>query len=1310
MEKLGVIRLEGAKNWSVWRFQMAVILREQGLYQVVTNPNLKPSNGSAAAATKPDEVSAKPGQASAEPEQASADKDLKAMSAIVTRLAEPVLHQVITCQTAHEVWNRLHSIYEKSGETSLMLQQQRFFALKFENDMSVADFISKVQEQQQILRRLGEAVTDRMAMSKIIMSLPPKYSHFVSAWESCAEEKQTVDNLTARLLVEEERLNNKSSSKVDESVALFSKGQKGKNKGNYKCFLCNKSGHLKKDCKLKDVCFNCQKPGHFKDKCKATKNNKKTENAFVSKVPVSASDRLIDEKWLVDSGASHHMTYQKELFCEYERLSTPKVVMIGDGRHLNALGIGKIKLMAFDGEEYVSCSINNVLHVPKLKINLFSVGSVVCNGFQVSMTNDQCVFSKDNRVCAIANKESCSKLYVMDFKSESLAANVAKLELSEWHERLVHQNYKEVKRILKKNNIDFSESPIDTCTACVQGKQHRLPFDSSRRSTSKTGELVHADLCGPIEEKSIGGSRYFLLLKDDFSNYRTIYFLTYKSETVEKIKEFIMRAKTLNNPVCTLRSDNGTEFVNAEMKTLLAEHGVTHETTVPYCPEQNGKAERDMRTLVEGARTLLHAKRMDKVFWAEAINTVVYTLNRTYHSKEEGKTPYESWSGNKFDVNGLHTFGSEVFVHIPKEKRRKFDAKGEKGIFVGYGEYTKGFRIYFPRKNAVEVVRDVTFVKKHDKPEKAEQEEECIYLDIEENLNNEEYQSVSNTEENEEFEDCEESDNIMQEVEFLEEEIIEDEEIQEVNDSRRTRSRKAPNWFDDYEVGFISMHNEPSTLKEAMECEDKENWIEAMNREITTLKENNTWSEVAMVPKGIKVINSKWVYRIKENPSQEIQYKARLVARGFEQTDMDGAEVYAPVASLTSFRTLLAVAVKKKLPVYQMDVTGAFLYGDIDEPVYMKLPNGGIGKLNKSIYGLKKSPKYWNRKFNDFMCSDGFIKSKNDPCLYFKCCKEYSIYVLIFVDDLLYFSDSDIQIRKFKEKLCKNFAMKDLGMACNYLGISIEQDVENGKTVINQKDYLLKVLRKYGMSDCKACNIPIDQNFKFELLRREKSESKEIELKCRQIIGNLLYASNATRPDLCVAIGFLSRYQHCASMLLLKCLQRVLRYVKGTVDLSLVYGCNGNDKLEGYVDADWAGDTKDRKSTSGYIFKVFDCVISWCTKKQLCVSLSSTEAEYVALCLGIVESCLLKNLLLDFGFKLEVKINEDNQSVIKIAENNFSNKRLKHIDVKYHFIIEKINDGCVSLSYVSSSDNLGDMFTKALGGQLYVKLRSKILK
>ncbi len=408
----------------------------------------------------------------------------------------------------------------------------------------------------------------------------------------------------------------------------------------------------------------------------------------------------------------------------------------------------------------------------------------------------------------------------MDFKNEFLQANVAKVELSEWHEKLVHQNFREVKRILKENNIDFNESSIDTCTACVQGKQHRLPFNDSKSTTSKTGELVHADLCGPMEEKSIGESRYFLLLKDDFSNFRTIYFLTHKSETAEKIREFIKKAKTLNNPVCTFRSDNGTEFVNLEMKALLAEHGVMHQTTVPYCPEQNGKVERDMRTIVEGARTLLHAKKMNKVFWAEAVNTVVFTLNRTCHSKEEGKTPYESWSRKKFDIRGLHVFGSEVYVHIPKEKRRKFDAKGEKGIFVGYGEYTKGFRIYFPEKNMVEIVRDVTFVKKYVEPERKESEEEFVSLDVEENLNKEQDKSELDTEEKRnEFQNWQEDENMYQEVEFLEEHVLEDENNKEVNqimpdiskNSRNIRSRKVPNWLTDYEVGFISMHNEPST-------------------------------------------------------------------------------------------------------------------------------------------------------------------------------------------------------------------------------------------------------------------------------------------------------------------------------------------------------------------------------------------------------------------------------------------------------------------------------------------------------------------
>lgn len=315
---------------------------------------------------------------------------------------------------------------------------------------------------------------------------------------------------------------------------------------------------------------------------------------------------------------------------------------------------------------------------------------------------------------------------------------------------------------------------------------------------------------------------------------------------------------------------------------------------------------------------------------------------------------------------------------------------------------------------------------------------------------------------------------------------------------------------------------------------------------------------------------------------------------------------------------------------------------------------------------------------------------------------------MIYVDDLLVFGTDNNEIASFKQTLSNNFHMKDLGLAKNYLGITIKQN--KGATIISQEKYLLAVLDKFKMTNCKAISTPMDQNFNVELLKRDKSESIDVEMKCRQLIGCLMYAVSGTRPDLCVAVGFLSRFQHCASEILLKSLKRVLRYIKGTLTLSLIYKSNDSG-IQGFVDADWAGDVNDRKSTSGYLFKIHDCLVSWYCKKQFSVSLSSTESEYIALSTAITEACLLKNLLNDFNMpNCEIEIFEDNQSVIKLVYNNENNKRLKHIDVRYHYIMEKVKENFVNLKYVKTEDNVADILTKPLGKILFEKCRSFMLK
>lgn len=429
--------------------------------------------------------------------------------------------------------------------------------------------------------------------------------------------------------------------------------------------------------------------------------------------------------------------------------------------------------------------------------------------------------------------------------------------------------------------------------------------------------------------------------------------------------------------------------------------------------------------------------------------------------------------------------------------------------------------------------------------------------------------------------------------------------------------------------------------------------------------------------------------------------------RGFQQQDrLDHSEIYAPVAKLPTLRILLAIACKYNLNISQMDVKNAFLNGEIEEEVYLKLPKGievtdnnKVLKLQKSLYGLKKSPKNWNDRFNNFMIKQGFERSKADYCLYYK--KNLKFYLLLYVDDLIILCEKKEDIERLKCLLQKEFDMTNLGNnnKFTYLGINITKS--DNKITLDQKDYLKDILKLYKMENCNTVATPIEKGLE---LPRKLCQNKELEKKCRELLGRLMYTMLGTRPDICFALSYLSRFQVYASLELWKALKRILRYIKGTLDYKLNYEAGQDTPLLGYTDADWAGDKCCRKSTSGYIMKVYGCTVSWCSSKQQCIALSSTESEYIALGKGIAEGCWVRNLLKEIGLKCNsFVIFVDNQSAIHVSKNPEQHRKLKHIDLKYHFIRDKVRKQIVVLRYICTDRQLADIFTKCLNREKFKK-------
>lgn len=318
-----------------------------------------------------------------------------------------------------------------------------------------------------------------------------------------------------------------------------------------------------------------------------------------------------------------------------------------------------------------------------------------------------------------------------------------------------------------------------------------------------------------------------------------------------------------------------------------------------------------------------------------------------------------------------------------------------------------------------------------------------------------------------------------------------------------------------------------------------------------------------------------------------------------------------------------------------------------------------------------------------------------------------NIYVVLYVDDICIATGSNNTMQNFKQFLMKRFSMVDLGRINFFLGIRIERSEE--KITLDQTAHLKSVLNKFNMSDCNAVSTPLPVKLDYKALNSEQY----YDAPCRRLIGCLMYSMLCTRPDLCVALNILSRYQSKSNKELWQNLKRVLRYIKGTVDLKLTYSVRNNidNTIIGYVDADWASNEIDRKSTTGYIFQLFDnCSICWNTKRQNSVAVSTTEAEYMALFEGVREAMWLKALLTSFGLDVSkpIIIYEDNIGCISIANNPVCHKRSKHIDIKYHFSREQVERKMVIIKYISTGEQLADVLTKPLPGPRFVQMRVKL--
>ncbi|GJS27182.1 putative ribonuclease H-like domain-containing protein [Tanacetum coccineum] len=964
----------------------------------------------------------------------------------------------------------------------------------------------------------------------------------------------------------------------------------------------------------------------------------------------------LQEKGVIDSGCSRNITGNKSYLSDYEEIDGGFVAFGGDPKGSRITSKGKI-----------STDTKCVILSPDFKL-----------------------LDENHVLLRVPRKDN---MYSVDLKnivpSGGLTCLFAKATLDEsnlWHRRLGHINFKTLNKLVRGNLVRGLPSKIfennHTCVACQKGKKHKASCKTKTVSSiSQPLQMLHMDLFGPTFVKGLMKKMYCLVVTDDYSRFSWVFFLATKDETSEILKTFITGIENLIDlKVKVIRCDNRTEFKNKVMNQLCEKKGIKREFSVARTPQQNRVAERKNRTLIEAARTIKADSKLPTTFWAEAVNTACYVQNRVLVIKPHNKTPYELFLEKKPVLSFMRPFGCPVTILNTIDHLGKFDGKADEGFFVGYSTSSKAYMVF---NNRTRIVKENLHVKFSEKTPNIAGNGPNWLFDIDALTISMNYKPVmagnqtnGNAGTKENIDAGQDGKKIVPDQKYIllplltsdpslsksskdspnarfkpsgEEEKIdsehqENEDIYGCIDEPNMPNLEEIVYSDhDEKVGVeadmnnlaTNVHVSPIPTTRVYKDHPLEQIIGDINSAPQTRRmtknvtghvepKKKVWTLVDL-PHGKRAIGTKWVYRNKKN-------------------DREAIKLFLAYASFMGFI------------MYQMDVKSAFLYGTIEEEVYVCQPPGfedlqfpdKVYKVKKALYGLHQDPRAWYETLSTYLLENGFRRCTIDKTLFIKKNKGDILLLQVYVDDIIFGSTKKSLCVEFEQMMHKRFQMSSMRELTFFLRLQVKQ--KDDGIFISQDKYVAAIWNKFDFATIKTANTPIKTNK--ALLKDEEAEDVDVHL-YRSMIGSLMYLT-AFRPDIMFAVYAYARFQVTPKVSHLHAVKRIFKYLKGQHKLGLWYLRDSPFDLEAFSDSDYAGASLDKKSTTGGCQFLSKRLISWQCKKQTIVANSTTEAE-----------------------------------------NPVFHSKTKHIEIRHHFIRDSYEKKLIHVIKIHTDHNVADLLIKA---------------